>query len=64
MALLLSVSLSVCQNEALKHFKSIIKCFKEVKIYTLDRIYHIFAIECCIRINHKPDGLLNGGIHA
>ena len=58
-----------CRKEALKnlHFKSIIKCLKEVDIYKwLELSYSVFPVDCCsvFRINHKPNDLLNGDIQS
>ena len=48
------------------HLKSIFKCFKEVKIDKwLDLSYSEFLpIDCCVRINGKPDRLFSGGIQS
>ena len=41
------------------HLKSTIKCFKEVKIDKWpDLSYPFSPIDCCVRINGKPDGLI------
>ena len=53
---MLSVSLVRCNIEALKklHFKSTIKCFKDVKIDKWpDLSYSLFPVDCCVRINVK-----------
>ena len=55
------------KNEALKklHFKSIMKCFKsENRQVTGFTIHSIPPIDCCVRINHKPDILLNCDIQS
>ena len=52
---MLSVSLIRCKNEALKnlYFKSIIKCFKRVKIDKwLDSPCSYFPIDYCVRIKY------------
>ena len=57
---MLSVSLVRCKNEALRnmYFKSIIKCFKRVKIDKWpDSPYSFPPIDCCVRINGEPDRL-------
>ena len=64
---MLSVSVIGCKNEALKktNFKSIIKCFKKVKMCKWPEIpYSYSPIDCSVRINHEPDGLLNGDIQS
>ena len=44
--------------------KSIMKCFKEVKIDKWPDLPLIFPTDCYVRINHKPDGLFNGDIQS
>ena len=64
---MLPVSMIRCKNEALKilHFKNIFKCFKEVNIDKWpDLPYPFPLIYCCVRMNHKPDGLLNSDIQS
>ena len=39
--------------------------FKEVKIYKLpDLSYSFLPIDCCVRINGKPDGLFSGDMQS
>ena len=45
------------------HFKSTIKCFKEVKIDKL-YTYSFLPIDCCVRINGEPDRLFSGDIQS
>ena len=62
-----SVSLVRCKNEALKklYFKSIIKCFKRVKIDKWpDSPYSFSPIDYCVRINGEPDCLFSGDIQS
>ena len=57
-----SVSSIRCKNEALKqlYFKSIIKCFKRVKIDKWPHLpYSVPPIDSCVRIKGNPDCLLN-----
>ena len=43
--------------------KIALKCFKEVKIEKwLHLPYSFSPMDCCIRINHKSEGLINGDI--
>ena len=59
---MLSVSLVRSKNEALKklYFKSIIKCFKRVKIDKWpDSPYSFPPIDYCVRINCEPDRLFS-----
>ena len=54
-----SVSLIRCKNgpEKKLHLKSTIRCFKEVKIDKWpDLSYSFIPIDCCVKINGKPDG--------
>ena len=61
---MLSVSVMWDINEApvgkKMHFKSVIQCFKEVKICTSDEIYHTHLppIDCSVRIDHNIYGLI------
>ena len=67
---MVSVSSVRCKNEALKklYFKSIIKCFKRVKIdkwpewprFTI----LISPIDYCVRINALPARLFSGDIQS
>ena len=54
------------KNEALQmHFKSTIKCFKEVKIDKWPNLsYSFLPIDCCVRIYGKPDRLFSGDIQS
>ena len=65
---LLSVSLIRSKTEALKkklHLKSTIQCFKDVKIDRWpDLSYSFLPIDCCVRINGKPDCLFSGDIQS
>ena len=61
------LSLVRCKNEALKklHLKSIIKCFKRVKIDKWpDSPYSFSPIDYCVRINGEPDRLFSGDIQS
>ena len=41
------------------------KCFKRVKIDRWPELPYSFStIDCCVRINHEPDGLLNGDMQS
>ena len=54
-----------CLYEAMKqlHFKSTIKCFKEVKIdKLLDLPYSLSPIDCCFILNYESDHLFIGDI--
>ena len=56
-----------CRNEALKklYFKSIIMCFKRVKIDTWPDSPYLFSpIDYCVRINGEPDRLFSGDIQS
>ena len=67
---MVSVSLVRCKTEALKklYFKTIIKCFKRVKIdkwpewprFTI----LIFPIDYCVRIKALPARLFSGDIQS
>ena len=47
------------------HFKSTIKCFKEVKIDKWpDLSYSFLPIDCCVRINGQPDRLFSSDIQS
>ena len=66
---MVSVSLVRCKNEALKklYFKSIIKCFKRVKIdqwpeWPRFTMYSFSPIDYCVRINALPARLFSGDI--
>ena len=64
-----SASLIRCKNEALKkkiHFKSFMKCFKEVKNRHVTGFTTLIPPwTACIRINHnKSDSLFNGDIQS
>ena len=62
---MLSVSLVKFKNEALKklHFKSIFKCFKKEKIDKSPDLPDS-PIDCCVELNRKSDGSLNGDIQS
>ena len=64
---MLSVPVMWYKNEALEkrnaHFQKR-KCFKTVKIYVTRNTILIFPIDCSVRINHEPNGLLNGDIQS
>ena len=47
-----------CKNEALKN------CNSKVKICNWPEIPYSIPIDCGVRINHEPDGLLNGDIQS
>ena len=56
-----------CKNEVLKnlYFKSIIKCFKTVKIDKWpDLPYSLSPIDCCVRINGEADRLFSDDIQS
>ena len=47
------------------HLKSIIKCFKEVKIDKWpDFSYSFLPIDCCVRINGEPDRVFSGDVQS
>ena len=65
---MLSVSAIGCENEALKEKKTS-KALLSASImkYVSDQKYHIYPpppIDCRVRINHEPDGLLDGDIQS
>ena len=64
---MLSVSVIGCKNEALKNlpFKSInISASKSENMQVTWNTILISPIDCSVRINHAPDGLLNGDIQS
>ena len=47
------------------HLKSTIKYVKEVKIDKWpDLFYSFLLVDCCVRINGKPDRLFSGDIQS
>ena len=61
------MSLIRCKNEALKNCTSIapFKFFKEVKIDKWpDSSYSFLPIDCCVKMNGKPDRLFSGDIQS
>ena len=67
---MLLVFLIRCKNETLKKApQNTTKCYKEVKIDKIsdkwpDLSYSFLPIDCCVRINGKPDRLFSGDIQS
>ena len=58
---MISVSLIRCKNEALKNC-TVLQRSKNIQVTGLAIL--IFPIDCCVRINHRSDGLFNGDIQS